>query len=536
MSSGSLRRIPARWRFTGAAFVALLAMFGVGAFTGTALSGGGDGERPVTRINFTADAGAPRGGPITVPASAGDGDAPGIAEGEPHPRDLRYYGNCQGPLPAGTVGSVIDPSAAGISMKLLGPGFVLQSIALRGEGECDKDGLATDVIAVLETGWVHTATGVTVMLTQRPSPEVANYLDEYTAMVWADGYLFQLSAWGGMPVPVSEPFAADGASDLDDTTASSPVSHDVPSSSEVRQVLREAMAQLAPGVSERCFYRMEVGGWDALAGFGIGDPRPAIPSGYTDDYVSVRALVAPDNDCGQPVLEGYYGSGFDAAFSDGSGGWIGVSAYERYPDNPQSFYAHEGSIAWSDSRWQYNVNGYGPAGPLAMDTLQAIALALVPSLDLACLPADRQLAVDDILAAGFREPVVPDGYTLDSRQLVLNAVGEDCADNTGAGISTYRLSWTFLGDGGARIEVGVHREAGGAVEPGYGWVGEGSAWWTSGDGTWYSVNAHLRDGAPLSRDEVIAIALSLDPQFAPSTLDGSIPKPLPEDVAPAAPR
>jgi len=65
-----------------------------------------------------------------------------------------------------------------------------------------------------------------------------------------------------------------------------------------------------------------------------------------------------------------------------------------------------------------------------MDTLQAIALALVPSLDLACLPADRQLVVDDILAAGFREPVVPDGYTLDSRQLVLNAVGEDCADNT----------------------------------------------------------------------------------------------------------
>lgn len=533
MSTGSFRRIPGRWRAAGAAIIALAAMFGAGAFTGSALTGADDGQRPITRIALPANAERPVGGSFSGPVADKDAGGFGVGEDAPAPSGLRYYPWCPAPLPADVAGSVVDPAAAGLVMKLLGPGFELQSIGLRGEGECDESGLPANVVAVLDTSWIHSATGVMVWVSQRQSPEVANYRDQYSAMVWADGYAFQISAGGGYYYPLDEPVVVDSASS-DDAAASKPVEFRGPDEEQIAAVLREAIAQVAPNVPDRCFYRVEPGGWEALAGLGIGDPRPAIPAGYTEDYVSVRVLVEPDESCGQPELEGYYGSGFDAGFSSPDG-WISVSAFPLFAGGERLFYSGQGSIGWSDGRWQYNVNGYGPQGPLPADTLRAIAVAMAPGVNIACLPVDRELTDDEVVGAGFRMPVVPDGYQLEKQSYVYNGPEAGC-DSTDIG-GSYRLAWAFSDGGGSTIEVGAFRQEHAPSEPGVGWIGEGMAEWSDATGTWFQVRAYAMDGgAALDRDDIVAIAQSLDPGFDPTKLEDGYAKPLPEGAAPAAPR
>ncbi|GAB4331370.1 MAG: hypothetical protein Kow0010_16740 [Dehalococcoidia bacterium] len=533
MSTGSFRRIPRRWRVAGAAVVALTAMFGVGAFTGSALTGGGD-ERPITRVALPANAESPRGGSFSGPvADKGSDGSIGASEDAPTPVGLRYAQWCPAPLPGGVAGSVIDPSAAGLAMKLLGPGFELQSIALRGEGECDDSGQPSNVVAVLDTSWVHPATGVMVWVSQRPSPEVANYRDQYSAMVWADGYLFQLSAGGGYFYPLEEPVAIDGDAATHDAAASKPVEFRVPSDEQVAAVLREAIAQVAPNVPDQCFYRIEAGGWEALAQLGIGDPRPAIPAGYAEDYVAARILVEPGASCGQPELEGYYSSGFDAGFSSGDG-WISVSAYPLFAGGERLYYGGEGSIAWSDGRWQYNVNGYGSGGPLPAETLRAIAVALSPGVDIACLPVDRELSEDDVVSAGFHLPVVPDSYRLEKQSLVYNGPDAGC-DDGGVG-GSYRLAWAFLNEDGDGIDISAYHQEQSPSEPGMGWIGDGMVEWSNARGTWFHVGAWSANGGPaLTQDELAAIARSIDPEFDPSNLEGGRAAPMPEGAAPAAP-
>ncbi len=514
MSAFRVQGIPSRWLWGGIALVLALGVFTGGALTGRAM--GGRDEPNITRVSFSAQ---PPSGPNSAGVSRDDASKPGFAGSPAEAADgaLRYWPYCPAPLPGGVAGSTIDPSAAGIAMRLLGSGFQIQSVALRGEGECDENGNATNVKPVLDTGWIHTATGVEVYVTQRPSQQVANYLDSYSAMVWADGYLFQLWASGGYfwPLMEGDDAAVRGPSEADMATA-----------------LKAAVTQLAPNVPAGCFYRINQGSWDDLPALGLGDPRAAIPAGYTEHYVTVRVLIEPDAGCGTAKLEGHYGASFDASFSTADGGWIGVSAYQAVEG--QSYYgsSQAGYIAWSDDNWQYYVSGYGRDGQ-AIDqaTLHAIALALQPGFSAQCIPSDVEITQQEADAAGFPAPAAPEGFTLEKSSLVRFGVVSDDCDDADDVTSGYRLNWVYL-SGASTLEVYAATGVGDLPEEeARGYISDYSIQWLTSAGVWYSINAYgAAEGPALTREQLIAFAQSIDPGLDPDSLnegDIGFPRPLP---------
>ncbi|MGK2965369.1 MAG: hypothetical protein ACSLFM_07155, partial [Tepidiformaceae bacterium] len=444
--------------------------------------------------------------------------------------DMRYWPYCPGTLPAGTVGVTIDPAAAGIAMNLLGSGFELQSITLRAQGECDESGNTVNVQPVLESTWTHTATGATVWIQQRESEETANYIDQYMALAWSDGYVFQISVNAGYAYPLMEKEAAMAG---DDASRSSFPAPEFLTDEQAAAVLAEALAQIAPGLPQECFYRIVLGDWDDVAALGLGDPRSALPAGYTESYVNVRTLQAPAESCDSPELEGYYGASFDASFSDSQGGWIGVSAYQVPGDQP--FYpgsSTAGSVYWSDENWQYNIYGYSADGtPVDAETLSAIATAFVPAFDGECLAQDRDITVDEIVAAGFGEPVAPEGFTLQKSQAVFNGVPEGCEMPDDVVSGGYRLAWLFADDTGVSIDVSVNRGEPQAddLEAG-GFLNDFGAGWTRADGASFNIWISAASAeAPLTREELVALAQSVDPSLDPATLseDGGGIEPMP---------
>lgn len=526
MSAYRLAGIPSNRLLVPVALAAGIVLFAGGALTGRAMAGDNAG-RAVTRINLVQ----PSGG-AGSPAAATDRDDGLLAAEEAKralssysaPSDMRYWAYCPGTLPTGSVNSTIDPVAAGVAMRLLGGGFELQSITLRSEGDCDDQGNPVNVQPVLETNWLHTETGATVWVHQRASDETANYIDSYSALVWSDGYRFQLSVSGGWAMPLAEDAARaseGGATDSSLGTASIAAPPSL-TEEQMQAALEAAVAQLAPDVAAECFYRMVPGGWDSLVALGLGDPRGAIPPEFTEEYVNVRVLRAPADGCGTPELEGYYGASFDASFSDGVGGWMGVSAYEVLAgETPYPGWLGSGSLSWSDGEWQYNVYGYGPSGmPVDEGDLTAIASLLAPSFDGSCLAQDRALSPGELVAAGFHAPEPPDGFTVVKSELLFNGVPEGCDAGDSGQASSYRSMWSLADGAGTHIEVNVSRyEASSDDRAAGGYISDFGAGWTDAAGT--SFNIYISSGsgqATLDRDAIIALAQSLDPAMDPATL------------------
>ncbi|HET7738942.1 MAG TPA: hypothetical protein VFK32_10235 [Tepidiformaceae bacterium] len=532
MSAYRIAGIPSNRLLLVIAVVAGIAIFAGGAVAGRAL--GGDEPRSVTRLNIAQPS-------SNAPASQDDGggtdailtsdEAKRAANSYATGAEMRYWPYCPSTLPAGVVGEAIDPAAAGIAMKLLGSGFELQSITLRSEGECDEAGNTTGAHPVLESTWTHSATEATVWVQQRESDEeTANYIDQYMALVWNDGYVFQISVSGGYHDLIMEKEAARAG---DDATRSSFPAPEFLTDEEAAAVLADALGQLAPGVAMECFYRIVLGDWDDVAAIGLGDPRAALPDGYTESYMNIRILEAPAASCGAPELEGYYGASFDASFTDSQGGWIGVSAYQLPDDQPMyPGSSTAGSVYWSDANWQYNIYGYSADGtPIDAATLSAIATAFVPGFDGECLAQDRELSSAEIVAAGFGEPVVPDGFTLQKSQTVVNAIPDGCEtpENTVAG--GYRLSWLYTDAAGASLDISVNLfegQAGDLVASGY--INDFGAGWTRDDGASFNIwTSSASAEAPISREELLAVAQSIDPSLDPATLseDGGGVRPMP---------
>lgn len=511
MNVPGLRNSQQRWLALAVAVAAVVAVFAGGAFTGRALAD--DEEKPATRLTF----GQPPGS-----GAAGDGGADGLVAAEAVKRgaagvatggDLQYWPYCPGTLPAGVASSIIDPAAAGLAMRLLGAGFELQSITLRAQGECDESGNPINVTPALDTSWIHSGSGASVWVSQRESDEVANFMDQWSAVVWSDGYVFQVSAGGGVlsyaKVAAEEDAAVSSlAPDQVDTVA-------------IQQALEEAVAGLAPGVALECFYRVVDGDWAALAALGLGDPRGAIPSGFAESYASIHTLQQPAANCDAPALENTYAPSLDASFTDARGGWIGVSAYRVFEAGVFPGAATPGSVYWADGQWQYGVYGYGSDGaPIDAETLTGIARALAPGFDEQCLAVDTRLSEAEVVAAGFNLPALPDEYTLQKSDFALNGVPSGCETGGDVAGGGYRLYWSYADGAGNTVDVSVTRPVpvadapGQATSPGY--LNEFGAGWTSADGTNYFVMLSAASG---DRDLVTTVALSVDPGLDISTLD-----------------
>ena len=495
------------------------ALFGAGFLTASASGSDKDtgstapatGRTATQPLNNVTGAGGPAtSAPVpagSVPASFGAEDSVG-GRGA-YGVDIAPQPFCQGDLPPVLAGSTIDLSRAGFVLTPLGDGYTLRGINVRSEADCDETGAPTgEPIVVVDTTWVHEATGVEAHVSQRPTADaVANLRTPYNGQVWSDGYSF--TAWANA-YPIR---TLDGGS---------------PEASEARaaEVLRAVLSRLAPSVPERCYYEQVEGSWADLATLGVGDPRPAIPAGLDEQYAQFTVFTPPPADCNAVELEGQ--GSFSASWGDRSGESVNVSVYSAGEGSQSGYgYIDSGSAYWVSNGFGYNVSAYGPSGPMGNDVVKAIAAALDPDFSAACFISTRELAANELAALGFAAPVAPEGFKVTRANLqVVEAPGSaNCGTSPDAAYyPQYNLYWTMENGDGVVIEATTSRHPqAGDPEPGF--IHDGGMNWMGSDGTFYAVYTYSKDGSTtVSRDTMIAIARTMDPSLDPSTLqDGGGP-------------
>lgn len=468
---------------------------------------------------------SPRFGPGAQPSSIGvNAASPDKMAGQGGASDASfYYPGCRAPLPASVLNNgVIDPSKAGFIPNLPGTGFSPLSLSISVYAECDENGAPKPGGELaLDSSWKHDETGIEAYISQRKSEKrVASVLRDDMATFWLGGYVYSVNVNRYHILPYAE----------DPTRSSMPAPDGDPRATEV---LRTLVAQLTGSDDNmKCFWKLEKGDWADLAGLGIGDPRPQIPGGYTltDSYITT--FTPPAAGCDTSIVP-TDGASMNANWTrNGSAndyGYIGVSAWampEDYVDTwPGSFTQYGAN--WNNGKFQFGVYAKVEDG-LTLDTIRAIAKALDPSFNETCLIQERELSDADLARLGFNTPKGPDGYSIIRSSLLANEIGDGCAKPDGWS-PQYNLNWT-LERGADTIEASVSRYGEGG-DPAGGYISPNNIWWTDGQGTYYSVNAYSRGISPeVSKDDLVAVAKSLDPSFDESKLsDGgpSLEKPLP---------
>lgn len=514
---------PAGWAMAG---IAAVALFAGGALTARAFFSE-SGNTPRDSAQVTPGVQEPASGASvsrpSFPASTAVGGRGEDAAGSPAKYGFPSFG-CMSPLPTETLGvSAIDLPAAGIQPRVPRSGFELISISLSSMSDCDAQGQPTGTSRpVLGTTWRHTATGLEVYLSQVVSSEpVAPILRTDGATFSALGYLFSAYV-NAYPV---RPLASDlPAAPIPDPRA--------------EQVLREVIAQVAPGFDQQCFWVATDGDWGDLPAFGIGDPRPAIPSGMNLSESHITAFKEPAAGCDTSVrpTEGF---GLYASWQGSNGHSLGVSVTGLPPgsDTSSPGYIDQYSASWTNRGIQFSV-WYASEKPDAanLDVIRAVARALDPSFDDACFVSQRQLTAADLGSVGLREPTPPTGYAIVGSWLTATDIAPGCARPAGF-IPSYNLHWT-LERGADTIDVNVYASPGSVKNPTPGgWIGDYGLGWVAADGTSYSISGYSEGVNPnVSRDDLIAVARSLDPSLDISILVEEKGGAVPSRPAPDAPR
>jgi hypothetical protein len=529
---------------SGLAVLAGVAIFAAGFFVAEAGDEDRDQTAPGARAGSnTVVAPGIAGGarePALVPSvAAGRG---GAADAGSKPASFPYPAGCQQPIDGVLKDGKIDLSQVGFEMNALGQGFQLTNVSFSAMGICQPDGSVKDARLTLSTSYVHTRSKITVFLTQvkEPKPE-ANVRYQGSATFWRNGYQYTVNG-GYQAYPVDEPVAGGGVNSSPRSTppAAPGIAPDYPGpgSAELEAAITEAIAQLAPDLGAACFYRQTEGSWSDLGAIGVGDPRPAIPQGFTESSANFWVFTPPDASCGLPATTPPPASFAATWESRGSEGFISVNASGLVPGTDQypGFIGPDGAN-WTNGRYQFSVGGRSSQGSLGLDAVRALARALDPQFDNACFFQQRTLTPADLAALGLRAPVPPSGYRITRSDLSASELGANCT-NVPQGVgNSYSLNWDLEGPDNAQVNVNISRQEG---QPGQAPGGyrspSGFTWWDS-RGTFYNVYGFSKGGSGnVSQDVLIAIAKSIDPTFDPDTLDNE-PKPMPlaEGVLPATP-
>ena len=499
----------------------------------------------VARATIDSDKDDPTNSAVTVPGLALDDGSSSSAPAAYGANDVKDAGGrgaeltypaCRAPLPSGVVSSGgINLGAAGFVPAFPGSGYSALSVSMSSQPQCDKNGNPVGDSLSLDSSWLHDATGIEAYISQRLSSEqVANVITGDSATFWANGYVFTVSvnSFRYLTPELSPPTATgSGTSASGATDAVAPGAQ--PRSPEpdprATEVLHELIAQLSPSTELKCFWTAGPGDWSDLAGLGIGDPRSAIPAGYSQQDFNVTAFDEPAPGCDTSVKPNQ-GFSFNAGWQKTSGdySYINVAVYsngysEDYPGQFSQYGAN-----WSHNGLQFSV--YAKAEkPAGTDLIRSLAKALDPNFNEACFVQERLLTDADLPGLGFSPAKAPDGFKLTSSNLIASEIAPGCEKPEGFQPS-YNLNWTFEG-GADTINAGANRYGDSQTGDGSGYKSENNFNWTSANGTNYYVNGFSRGiSAKVSEDALIAVAKSIDPNFDLSKLqegpDG-IGKPLP---------
>ena len=397
---------------------------------------------------------------------------------------------CAGDIGAAITGDAVQPSQLGISMNLLKDGFELTSLTIRSDAVCGPDGQAGAGVPILETGWIVEAAGVPLFLSQQPQAQGSgNRLDDGSASFWWQGFLYSLQ------LQFAVPLQGKGA-------ASS-----VPDS---RQILTQAIAELAPGLDPSCFAQRKAGAWSDLAALGIGDPRPAIPSGYGESSFQLDFLAAPacaSDDPGATSEVSLF-----AFFQSASGGSLGIEAWSLAGSSPYPGSIQDGSLAWSSDRYQFSVSGDSGGIPLPASVLVPIAQRLDPTFSTACALHAVTLAPADLPGLGFHAPAIPSGWNQTAQSLTGEIVPATCTTHFDFR-GTYSLFWSLSNGTDLVISASALRvvsdHPGPRTDP---VVSDACISWNDDLGTTFFVSGYsATGGSPPDRSTLDAVARSMDP-------------------------
>lgn len=420
--------------------------------------------------------------------SAGGSTSPGgtiIVPGSPAPWPV-----CAGDIGAAITGDAVQPSQLGISMNLLKDGFQLNSLTIRSDAVCGSDGQAGPGVPVIETGWTVEAAGAPLLLSQQPQAQgPGNRLDDGSASFWWQGFLYSLQ------LQFAVPLQGKG------------LASSVPDS---RQILLRAIAELAPGLDPSCFAQEKTGIWSDLAALGIGDPRPAIPAGYTEAAFRLDFLAAPACDPDNPATASEVS--LFALFQNATGGFLGIEVWSLASSSPYPGTVQDGSLAWSSDRYQFNVSGDSGGSPLSASDLVPIARRLDPTFSPSCTLQMVTLAPADLPGLGFHAPALPAGWNQTAESLTGQTVPASCPrhfDFRG----TYSLYWSFSNGADLVISASAFRIASDHPGPRTGpVVSDGCISWSDDLGTTFFVSGDsATGGAPPDRSTLGAVARSMDP-------------------------
>jgi hypothetical protein len=294
-------------------------------------------------------------------------------------------------------------------------------------------------------------------------------------------------------------------------------------------VLQLLIGQLSPTTDLKCFWTAGPGDWASLAGMGIGDPRPAVPSGFSQQEFNVTAFTEPTGGC-DTSLKPNEGFSFNASWQKQDNGfsYLGVSVFANgaQPEFPGQI--SEYGANWSRNGLQYGVYAKSEK-PLGIDVVRAIAKALDPQFNEACFVRERQLSDGDLSGLGFSPAKAPKDYKLVRSNLVASEIASGCPKPDGFEPS-YNLSWSFE-KGADTIDAGANRYGSSPRGDGSGYLSANNLSWTSAAGTNYYVNGYSKGISPnVNKDDLVAVAKSIDPAFDLSKLkEGGGPegKPVP---------
>jgi len=462
--------------------------------------------------------------------------------------DLSYPA-CRSPLPGGVVGGgLIDFAKGGFAAVFLGDGFEALSASVSVQGKCNDDGTPAGGDLVVDSSWKHTETGLEAYISQRKTDEKsASVLRPDSASFWANGYLYSVSVNGYSILPyATEDMTKPGtASTTNSGSGSDPGMRAPDADPRTTEVLRAIIAQLSPETDLACFWTLADGGWGALGAIGVGDPRSAIPSGYTETSVLAQTYTAPTAAGCDTSIKPTEGVNFNANWENSSegGNYIGISVYGMYPGQDASGFW--GSLSDYGANWVANGLQYSVYAktmePAGIDLIRKIAKALDPSFNETCFVTERELGEGELAGLGFNTPAA-DGFSISSKHLRASEIGAGCEKPQGFEPS-YSMYWT-LTNGGDTIEAGANRYGGAVDGGGSGYISGNSLNWTNASGTNFYLNAYSRGvSGEVSRDTLFAVAKSMDPSFDSSKLqdggdggDGREVMPAPAQDLPAQPR
>lgn len=454
--------------------------------------------------------------------------------------DVSIMPACTVDLPVSITGAGIDLAAAGFVVKPLGSGFVAASFSVRSMGDCvyAADGTQTATgtgKVVVDTTWRHVETGIQVTVSQQVADDtVVNALRQNQASFTDGGYSFHVYA---------NNYYYYGAKDGIDPAISSreapAIAPGMPDP-RVEAVLAEAVKDLAPGLSDQCFAREVQGDWADLAKFGLGDPRPALPSGVEFQNLMLIYTNPAAADCGGAALTMDQGFQFSANWysNDKAGTNVSIYAGGMGPESSQGRGWNIGQISENSATWQsrniaFNVYGNSANGQgLGVDTIRAIAKALDPSFDEACFMTESTFKGSDLSKFGIKSPVLPGGYKLSDERGVSYDVRDGC--ETPEGYIDNALSyWSNYENGdGNIITIGLDRSPYGKSEAGTGYISPGNVYFVTADGVNVSISGYNKNGGEgASLDDLKAIGKSIDPSVDYDSLNatggGSKPMPMP---------